>query len=123
MAENDSTARPTRPGKPSGRHPYQRLTALAVRNLRARGRHADGNGLYLLVDHAGAKRWVLRTVIAGTRRDLGLGSARLVSLADARAEAARLRKMARDGGDPLAERKQGRRVIPTFRAAATEVHK
>ena len=123
MAHHDSTARPTRAGKPAGRHPYQRLTALAVRNLRARGRHADGNGLYLVVDEGGAKRWVLRTVIAGTRRDLGLGSAQLVSLADARAEAARLRKMARDGGDPLAERKRARIVIPTFRAAATEVHK
>ena len=56
----------------------------------------------------------------GTRRDLGLGSVTLVSLAEARDEARRLRKIARDDGDPLAERR--RRSVPSFEKAAEEVH-
>ena len=67
-------------GKPRGKHPEKRLTAITVRSLRAPGRYADGNGLYLFVDDSGAKRWILRTVVTGKRRDLGLGSAQLVTL-------------------------------------------
>jgi len=65
---------------------------------------------------------VLRTVVRGKRRDIGLGGLRLVSLADAREDAARLRRIARTGGDPLAERRQARRIMPTFKAAAEAVH-
>jgi hypothetical protein len=83
---------------------------------------ADGNGLYLHVDDSGAKRWVLRTVIHGRRHELGLGGFSLVSLAEAREEAIRLRKIARKGGDPLAERRKERQVIPVFEAVAREVH-
>ncbi|TDI81077.1 MAG: DUF4102 domain-containing protein, partial [Betaproteobacteria bacterium] len=54
------------------------------------GRYGDGNGLYLIVDPSGAKRWVLRTVVMGKRRDIGLGGLSLVSLAEAREEAMRL---------------------------------
>jgi integrase len=110
------------PGKPHGRHPEKRLTAFRIRNLKEPGRYADGNGLYLFVDDSGAKRWLLRTVISGRRRDVGLGSTKLVSLADARVEAARLRLIARDGGDPLAERRRERLTVPTFKEAAQKVH-
>ena len=61
-----------------------RLTALKVKTLSKPGRYGDGNGLYLVVDQSGARRWMLRTMVQGWRRDMGLGSARLVSLADAR---------------------------------------
>lgn len=108
--------------KPRGRHPHQRLNAVGVKALKGAGRYADGNGLYLVVDPSGAKRWLLRTVVSGKRRDIGLGSTQLVSLADARAEAARLRRLARSGGDPLAERRRERRTVPTFREAALKVH-
>src|SRR5262245_11151954 len=67
--------------------------------------------------------WVLRCVVKGKRCDLGLGSAKLVTLAEARDDAHRLRKIARAGGDPLAERRHERRPVPTFRTAAEEVHK
>lgn len=107
--------------KPRGRHPHQRLTARGVAT-RGPGRHADGNGLYLFVDPSGARRWVVRTVINGKRSDIGLGSAQLVPLADARVEAARLRRMARSGGDPLAERRRERRKRLTFKEAAKLVH-
>ena len=104
------------------RHPIGRLTAVKARNLRAPGRHADGNGLYLVVDPSGSKRWILRTMAQGKRRDIGLGGLRLVSLADAREQAARYRKIARDGGNPIEVKRKAQRVVPTFRAAAEGVH-
>jgi len=108
--------------KPRGRHPDKRLTAMRIRNLTTPGRYADGNGLYLFVEPSGSRRWVWRGKIAGKRSDLGLGSAKLVSLAEAREEALRLRKIARSGGNPLAERRRERRTVPTFKEAATQVH-
>jgi hypothetical protein len=108
--------------KPRGKHPEKRLTAVQIRHLRKPGRYADGNGLYLFVDDSLAKRWILRTVVAGKRRDIGLGSTTLVSLAEAREEAGRLRKMARRGEDPLAERRRERVTVPTFEEAAKKVH-
>ena len=106
-------------GKPRGRHPDRRLNAVRVRNATKPGRYADGNGLYLFVDDTGAKRWLLRTIVHGKRRDIGLGSVQLVSLADAREAVARLRRIARDGGDPLAERRLARITVPPARAKAT----
>ena len=107
------------------RHPRQALTARAVQHARPTGhvqRLADGGGLYLLVAPSGTKSWVLRTVVKGRRCDLGLGSTALVSLADARDEAARLRRMARAGGDPQAARRREHRRVPTFEEAARRVH-
>jgi len=104
------------------RHPEKALTAAKVRALSEPGRYADGNGLYLVVDPSGARRWMLRTIVRGKRCDLGLGGLSLVSLAEAREEAARLRKRAREGGDPLAERRKERRTLPTFEEAARQVH-
>jgi integrase len=107
------------------RHPRLALTSRFVKSIKANGRVqriADGNGLYLLVGADGGKRWVLRVVAKGKRCDIGLGSALLVPLADARDAATRFRRVARDGGDPLAERRAARRPIPTFREAAEAVH-
>lgn len=108
--------------KPLGAHPDKRLNAVRVKSLRTPGRYADGNGLYLFVDDSGAQRWMLRTVVQGKRRDIGLGSLRLVSLAEARVAAADLRRVARDGGDPLAERRRSSVGVPTFKDAAKAVH-
>ncbi len=106
-------------GKP---HPKNALTAATVRTLQKPGRHADGNGLYLVVEKSGAKRWELRTVVMGRRCDIGLGGLRLVSLAAARRKAVELRMIARAGGDPLKEKRGRMAVIPTFSEAASEVH-
>ncbi len=48
-----------------------KLTALAVKNAKE-GRHADGDGLYLLVKPSGARSWLLRVQQEGKRRDIGL---------------------------------------------------
>lgn len=82
-----------------------KLTAKAVQHA-GDGVHFDGEGLYLRVGKNGAHRqWVLRYTFDGKRRDTGLGSARDVSLADARREARRLRDLAKAGTDPREARK------------------
>jgi integrase len=103
-------------------HPDKALTAVRVKKASEAGRYADGNGLYLVVAPSGARRWVLRTVVHGRRRDIGLGGLKLVSLAEARELAAQYRRIARDGGDPLQERRRARRVVPSFEVAARSVH-
>ena len=99
-----------------------KLTAVAVANMTKPGRYADGNGLYLVVEPSGAKRWILRTVVHGRRRDIGLGGLTLVSLAEAREKALTFRKLAREGGDPIAEKRKARSVVPTFAEAVEQVH-
>lgn len=108
--------------KATGRHPDKKLTAVRVNALRKAGRYADGNGLYLVVSATGAKSWLLRIVVQGRRQDIGLGSTRLVTLAEAREEALRLRRIARAGGDPLLERQRQSRLTLTFEEATERVH-
>ena len=107
--------------KPTGRHQEKRLTALFVRNVKDRGFYGDGHGLYLKVDAKGTKQWVQRLVIHGKRRDLGLGSATLVSLLEAREQALQQRKAARAGDDPHAAKKRPMAAL-SFEAAAQKVH-
>ena len=108
--------------KRTGRHPEKALTAVRVNAAKVPGRYADGNGLYLVVEPSGGKRWMLRTVVQGKRRDIGLGGCSLVTLAEAREKALAYRKVARDGGDPVAGRKQAQAAVPTFAEAAEQVH-
>ncbi len=105
--------------KRRGRHPDKALSAAFVRSAPP-GRHADGNGLYLFVQPTGTRSWVQRIVIRGRRRELGIGAAALVSLAEAREQALANRKLARSGGDPLAEKRRAEGV-PTFAEAAERV--
>ena len=100
------------------KHPQKVLTSVRINSLSKPGRYGDGNGLYLVVDPSGAKRWMLRTVIHGKRRDIGLGGLRLVSLAEARAKALEYRRIARDGEDPIEARRKARTTVPTFAEAA-----
>jgi integrase len=118
------------------------LNTLKVRNAKP-GRHGDGEGLYLLVKPSGARSWLLRIQQSGKRRDIGLGSVdlsnrspeerrasddipllarRLLTLQEARDKAAELRKFARAGRDPLAERDRERRKVPCFEEAAKACH-
>ena len=91
-------------GKRKGRPPAEALTGEFVRDVQAPGLYADGNCLYLRVDASGSKRWVLRTKVQGKRRDIGLGGFSYTTLVEARARARILRKIAREGGDPLVAR-------------------
>ena len=100
---------------PTPHRARRRLHRLSARFVQTAppGFYADGgDGLNLRVDPSGARRWVQRLVIRGRPRTLGLGSARLVALAN--------RKVARAGGDPLAEKRRTS-GMPTFEEAAEHV--
>ncbi|MFL5112359.1 MAG: Arm DNA-binding domain-containing protein, partial [Microvirga sp.] len=78
---------------------FKRLTARAVATLTEPGRHADGDGLYLIVDPSGAKRWMFlfrwggRPGVPGKLKEMGLGGVSAVSLVEARERAAEARKV------------------------------
>lgn len=103
-----------------------KLTKKLVENLSA-GRHGDGNGLYLVVDPSGARRWIVRVVVKGQknkkgaplRTDFGLGGADIVSLNQARERALEYRRMAKQGLNP---RFSARQEVPTFEEVAQQVH-
>lgn len=99
-----------------------KLTAAKIRSISEAGRYADGDGLLLDMNGKQSGRWLLRVQSGGKRRDIGLGSLKNVSLADARAAAFLTRQKIAQGIDPVAERKQERQIIPTFRDAALAVH-
>ena len=117
MVAVNNSARLLTKTKPTGRHPPKALSASFLRSAPP-GRHADGNGLYLFVQPTGTRSWIRRLVIRGRRREIGLGSLALVPLAEAREKALANRKLARQGGDPLAEKRRTE-GIPTFAEAAT----
>ncbi|WP_422056238.1 Arm DNA-binding domain-containing protein [Sphingomonas sp.] len=99
-----------------------RLTAAKIRSLSELGRYSDGDGLFLEINGRGAAGWILCVQSAGKRQDIGLGSAKSVSLKDARAAAYATRQKIAQGIDPVAKRKQERITVPTFREAAVSVH-
>ena len=100
-----------------------KLTAVKIRSLTQPGRYSDGAGLFLEINGKGAASRILRVQSNGRRQDIGLGSAKAVSLAEARDAAFQTRKKISEGIDTVAERKEERPVIPTFRDAAKSVHK
>jgi integrase len=94
---------------------WNKLSASFVRSIRREGRYSDGGNLYLQVANGG-KSWVFQYQRHGRPRDMGLGSARSVSLALAR----ELRddchvKLAR-GRDPIETRKAAALAAPAERA-------
>lgn len=105
----------------SGAHPEKALSAAFVRTVKEPGKYFDGHGLFLKVDTSGAKRWIQRINIRGKRTEMGLGSASLVALAEARQIALDNRKTARQGGDPLRAKRETQAVM-TFEEAARKVH-
>ena len=67
------------------------LTARKVETAKP-GKYGDGANLYLVVSKTGAKKWVLRFIFRGKSKEMGLGSATSVALADAREKAASARR-------------------------------
>lgn len=82
------------------------------------GKYHDGGGLGLIlrVDPNGSRFWVQRITIHGKRREIGLGSPPIVSLADARDAATANKKLVRAGADPLAEKHKAKESL-TFTQA------
>ena len=70
-------------GKEWGRwQSLHKLSDVAARSDRLKpGRHSDGGGLYLNVSPSGSKTWLFMWARDGKRREMGLGSYPVVSLA------------------------------------------
>jgi integrase len=96
-----------------------KLTARTVATAK-RGKHSDGGNLYLIVSETGSRKWVLRFTWRGAAKEMGLGSANDVPLADARERAADARRLLAKDLNPIDERKRGG-AIPMFGALADEV--
>lgn len=106
------------------RRASNQLTAVLVRSPLDPGKYHDGGGLglFLLVKPNGARSWVQRVVVKGKRREMGLGSPPVVTLARARETALENKRMIFDGIDPLQARLEAE-AVPTFEEAARTVHK
>ena len=82
----------------------------AIRKLSARkaetvvkpGYHSDGDGLYLVVDKSGARRWAFIYHSRGKRREMGLGR---MGLKEARESADDIRRQIWKDVDPIAARR------------------
>ena len=72
----------------------------------------DGTGLLLVVQPSGSRSYIQRLTVHGKQRDLGIGSVRWTTLAEARKAARENQRLARRGGDPTALR--AGRHVPTF---------
>ncbi|MEQ7874233.1 integrase arm-type DNA-binding domain-containing protein [Sphingomonas sp. ASV193] len=79
-----------------------RLTTKSVAGRKSPGLYADGGGLYLNVKAAGSRSWLFIYQWKGKRREKGLGSAKDVTLQEARDRRDCARKLLADGLDPLA---------------------
>jgi integrase len=107
------------------------LSALEVKRIETEGMHAVGGvaGLYLNIKNGGGCSWILRCLIGGKRRDMGLGGYPDVSLAVARDTARQIKEQIRNGIDVVTERQRRRDEIRTalasklsFREASTRCH-
>lgn len=101
-----------------------RLTLPAVKNAKP-GKHADGNGLTLLVAPTGAKLWRFRYRYGGKEGMLALGQFPEVSIAEARRLRDEARAKLRNGINPSAAKREARveRIVSarnSFAAVAAE---
>lgn len=93
-----------------------KLAATKVNRVTKPGRYGDGAGLWLQVAKAGTKSWIFQFSWRGRARQLGLGSLRAVSLADARKKAADARAMVAKNIDPIATKREARRQVEAVAA-------
>jgi integrase len=95
------------------------LTARKVQTAKP-GKYSDGGNLYLIVSPTGSRKWVLRFTWRGKAKEMGLGSAIAVDLADARDRASAARRKISQGINPIDDRKRDN-GIPTFGEMADSV--
>jgi integrase len=90
-----------------------KLSARTVAVITRPGRHSDGGGLYLFISRdskAVRRRWVFRFAWQGKAREMGLGPASKVSLADARRQALAARSELAKGRDPIEARNTAKKA-------------
>src|SRR5689334_8793692 len=96
-----------------------KLSARKVATAKA-GKYGDGNNLYLIVAEGGSRKWILRFNWRGRPREMGLGSASSVSLADARDRAIDAKRKLSNGINPIEDR-QREKGVPTFGEMADQI--
>ncbi len=96
------------------------LTAGQVARIRIPGHHTVGGvaGLALQITETGARSWVLRIMVGGRRRDMGLGGAPDVTLGQAREAARAARQKVAEGIDPIEHGRTARGALAASVAAA-----
>ena len=96
------------------------LTPLAVSKIKDTGWHAVGHvsGLGLKVAPSGSRAWVLRTTVAGKRREFGLGGFPTVSLASARERARSTLDKIYEGTDPAMAKREVKAALIAQKAKA-----
>lgn len=72
---------------------------------------ADSQGLYLLVKKPGAKYWCLKFRFGGKEKKLSIGVYPSVTLAQARSERDKARRMIAEGTDPSHEKQPRKRAL------------
>ena len=103
----------------------EKLTERKAGQLNKRGYYNDGGGLYLRVAKGGSKQWVFRFTMDGRLREMGLGSAEILPLKEARLKAHDCRKLRLANIDPIEQRRSQRTTarvntarVMTFRKCA-----
>jgi integrase len=89
----------------------------------APGRHRVSPSLYLYVSPNGqTRRWIFRFTKPETKRvtEMGLGSADVLTLAEARAKVHECRRMVALGNDPIEAKREARTATVTFTHVAAE---
>lgn len=96
------------------------VSALALSKLVSPGLHFAGGtaGLALQIADSGSRSWVLRAMVGGKRREMGLGRYPDVTLAQARERARQARDLIRQGKDPIDEQRRARSALMASRATA-----
>jgi len=82
------------------------LSVNRIKSINKAGLYADGHNLYLKVKSKQSKSWVFRYMFNQRRHDMGLGSAELLPLADARIIASEQRRLLHNKIDPIEYRKE-----------------
>jgi integrase len=95
-----------------------RLSAKSVEKTKEPGYYSDGGGLYLQVSSTLSKSWIFLYRRHGKSHEMGLGSERDVSLAEARTKASDARRQIAGAIDPLAAR-EGRKAQEKLQKAGT----
>ena len=96
------------------------LGALEVGRLDKPGLHFVGAvaGLALQITDSGARSWVLRVMVGGKRREMGLGGFPDVTLAGAKEAARTARAKIKEGIDPIEDNKAKRSALQAARSAS-----
>ncbi len=104
----------------------KQLDAIEIRAISEPGMHPVGNSLYLQIKPTGSRSWILRTLVGGKRKEIGLGGYPAISLSNARARAVLEKENIKKGEDPIVKKRKAAKSLksdqdkPTFAKCASQ---